>query len=454
MGRLALDPDGAAPQLIRSSRRLRRRCSCRADSGSDCSSPTRTRSATVTTSIGEVTPGQRARASRDARRPADRRVIGLSTARRSTARCTACSCSSWSSAGRRSRSRCSRPTRGVRFSLRGLRRVTTTAQEVAAELSPAGAGLDRRVPVTEEGTEVGQLADSMNTLLPAPRRSSPRGRERAADAAVPGRRLARAAHPADLDPRLRRAGPDAARRGRHDAEDNLARIESEGTRMSRLVEDLLMLARGDADGAAPERSRRRRASWSTTPPAARAPRSRTGAIDVDAMRPMQVVGDPDQLLRVVRNLITNAARAHRARPADPGARVRATVAGVVIQVSTAARACRRRRPRTSSNGSGAPTRRAPGRAAAAGSACRSSPRSSPRTAARCASTARSSPGSTVTVRLPGRTPRQPDSGAQGTIDAMHRATRPTSTRPSPRGSSATPPAWSPPSCSSTTPARC
>ena len=33
-----------------------------------------------------------------------------------------------------------------------------------------------------------------------------------------------------------------------ESDDNLDRIESEGTRMSRLVEDLLMLARGDADG--------------------------------------------------------------------------------------------------------------------------------------------------------------------------------------------------------------
>jgi two-component system OmpR family sensor kinase len=55
----------------------------------------------------------------------------------------------------------------IQFSLRRLHRVTRTAQEVAAELSPEGAGLDRRVPVDEPGTEVGQLADSMNTLLAA-----------------------------------------------------------------------------------------------------------------------------------------------------------------------------------------------------------------------------------------------------------------------------------------------
>ncbi|MGH8963335.1 MAG: HAMP domain-containing protein, partial [Jatrophihabitantaceae bacterium] len=54
---------------------------------------------------------------------------------------------------------------GVRFSLRHLHRVTSTAQDVAAELSPSGSGLERRVPVTDPGTEVGKLAESMNTLL-------------------------------------------------------------------------------------------------------------------------------------------------------------------------------------------------------------------------------------------------------------------------------------------------
>ena len=58
---------------------------------------------------------------------------------------------------------------GVRLSLRPLRRVTSTAREVTAELSPTGTGLDRRVPVapSEVDTEVGQLAESVNTLLAA-----------------------------------------------------------------------------------------------------------------------------------------------------------------------------------------------------------------------------------------------------------------------------------------------
>ena len=49
---------------------------------------------------------------------------------------------------------------GVGVGLRPLKRVTRTAQEVTAELSPAGAGLERRVPETDSSTEVGQLAAS------------------------------------------------------------------------------------------------------------------------------------------------------------------------------------------------------------------------------------------------------------------------------------------------------
>jgi len=54
---------------------------------------------------------------------------------------------------------------GVHLSLRPLNRVTRTAREVTAELSPEGAGLDRRVPEGDPETEVGQLADSFNSLM-------------------------------------------------------------------------------------------------------------------------------------------------------------------------------------------------------------------------------------------------------------------------------------------------
>lgn len=201
-------------------------------------------------------------------------------------------------------------TYGVRFGLRGLRQVTTTAQGVAAELSPEGRGLDRRVPVTEEDSEVGQLAESMNTLLGAVEmqfaarlESERRMRQFLADASHELRTpLTSIRGYAELA-RMQRAAAGGA-----GTDDNLERIESEGTRMSRLVEDLLLLARGDANeshlaekqlvdvgellddavngvrAAVPERE-----------------------IVVDVMASPHVVGDRDQLLRVVRNLVTNAA---------------------------------------------------------------------------------------------------------------------------------------------------
>ena len=200
-------------------------------------------------------------------------------------------------------------TWGVRRSLRNLYKVTGTAQEVAAELSPTGAGLERRVPVTEQGTEVGQLAESVNTMLEAVEtqfaarvESERRMRQFLADASHELRTpLTSIRGYAELA-RMQRAAGDTQ-------QDNLDRIESEGTRMSRLVDDLLMLARGDADD--------------TILHTERAPVDVAGLLD-DAVagsraafpdRPITlqlaempaVVGDRDQLLRVVRNLITNAA---------------------------------------------------------------------------------------------------------------------------------------------------
>jgi two-component system, OmpR family, sensor kinase len=198
---------------------------------------------------------------------------------------------------------------GVRFSLRRLRRVTTTAQEVAEELSPEGAGLDRRVPDDEPETEVGQLATSFNTMLSAVEtqfaarvESETRMRQFMADASHELRTpLTSIRGYAELA-RMQRAAGDTS-------DDNLDRIESEGTRMSRLVEDLLLLARGDADG--------------TDRPARRELLELADLLD-DSVRGAQVafpervitmevpsvahlIGDRDQLVRVIRNLINNAA---------------------------------------------------------------------------------------------------------------------------------------------------
>ena len=80
--------------------------------------------------------------------------------------------------------------------------------------------------------------------------------------------------------------------------------------MSRLVDDLLMLARGDADDAVQHLQREPVDVDELLDDAVsrrRAPRSRTGDRRSTPSRVPAVLGDRDQLLRVVRNLVTNAA---------------------------------------------------------------------------------------------------------------------------------------------------
>ncbi|MDP9092057.1 MAG: HAMP domain-containing histidine kinase [Actinomycetota bacterium] len=197
---------------------------------------------------------------------------------------------------------------GVQFSLRRLRRVTATAQEVAAELSPDGAGLDRRVEVTEPDTEVGQLADSMNTLLAA---VETQFAARLANEQQMRQFLADASHELRTPLTSIRGYAELSRMQRAqgqltDPAENLARIESEGTRMSRLVDDLLTLARTD-QGSAP------RNEWIDVAElleeavgGARAAHP-TRRIDLTVPPALNIIGDRDQLLRVVRNLVTNAA---------------------------------------------------------------------------------------------------------------------------------------------------
>jgi two-component system OmpR family sensor kinase len=196
---------------------------------------------------------------------------------------------------------------GVHLSLRPLSRVTRTAREVTAELSPDGAGLDRRVPVADPDTEVGQLGESFNTLMgtvetqfAARVESEERMRQFLADASHELRTpLTSIRGYAELS-RLRRANGEA------EHADTMDRIESEGTRMSRLVEDLLMLARSD-QGAPPERETVDVGELiEDAVEGARAafPQRR---IDAGAPAGLTVQADHDQLLRLLRNLITNAA---------------------------------------------------------------------------------------------------------------------------------------------------
>ncbi len=75
---------------------------------------------------------------------------------------------------------------------------------------------------------------------------------RGAAAPLPRRRLPRAAHAADVDPRLRRAVPPRRQGRPDDLATAMRRIEEESERMGVLVDDLLLLARLD-EGREPAR---------------------------------------------------------------------------------------------------------------------------------------------------------------------------------------------------------
>lgn len=229
---------------------------------------------------------------------------------------------------------------GVRRNMRGLQTVSHLAWEISGDVSSEGGALTRRVPMDDLGvaSEVGQLSYSFNTLLSAVEsqvaertRSEQRMRQFLLDASHELRTpLTSIRGYAELARMQRQAGLE--RPGTlEEIGDNLHRIESEGVRMSRLVDDLLSLARSDEgvglqlqlveiDELAQDTADSARAAFPDR------------AIEVDAPPGLVVRGDHDQLRRVLTNLITNAAV--HTRPGGPikiGAE--RTVNGVVIKIA-------------------------------------------------------------------------------------------------------------------------
>ena len=195
---------------------------------------------------------------------------------------------------------------GVRLGMRPLDRVTRTARTVAAELGPDGTGLDRRVPEADPNTEVGQLSEAVNTMLDAVEReyaaryeSEQRMRSFLADASHELRTpLTSLRGYAELV-RLQGGLDEGAR-------DSLRRIESEGTRMSRLVEDLLTLARSDRGLDRIERVPVDVSDVVEDAVAGLRAAHADQEVEVLAAVPLPVLGDRDQLLQVVNNVLANA----------------------------------------------------------------------------------------------------------------------------------------------------
>jgi two-component system OmpR family sensor kinase len=129
----------------------------------------------------------------------------------------------------------------ARLGLRPLHRMEAAAAEIA------GGDLTRRVEDADPHTELGRLGWPSTACWCRSRPRWPSGPRPNSGCAVPGRRRARAAHPAHLDPGLRRALPARGRPAGPELDEAMGAIGSEVGRMRLLVNDLLLLARLDEE---------------------------------------------------------------------------------------------------------------------------------------------------------------------------------------------------------------
>lgn len=202
----------------------------------------------------------------------------------------------------------------VRRQLRPLREVAGTAHEVAElPLSSGAIGTTVRVPaeLTDPRTEVGQVGSALNTLLvhvehalDARHRSELQVRQFVADASHELRTpLTTIQGYAELSRRTSGGQPDPARLSLA-----MDKVESEATRMSALVEDLLLLARLDSGRPlARDEVDLTRLALEAVADARVVDPDRHWALDLPE-EPVTTTGDDQRLHQVLSNLLTNARR--------------------------------------------------------------------------------------------------------------------------------------------------
>jgi two-component system OmpR family sensor kinase len=199
---------------------------------------------------------------------------------------------------------------GIRYSMRPLRRLTNMAQLVAADLSTHGANLDRRAPLepARAHTETGELTSAFNTLLDvveteftARSASEQRMRQFLADASHELRTpLTSIQGYAELENIRQRVA------GNHESNDSLSRIRAEGNRMAQLIDELLTLARADQGHPIMQEPVDLGALAQDAVDLTRAAHP-DREIHACLEAGLATNGDAAQLLRVLRNLLTNAA---------------------------------------------------------------------------------------------------------------------------------------------------
>ena len=196
----------------------------------------------------------------------------------------------------------------IRLSLRPLSRITSTAAKVAElPLASGHVELPHRVPDADPRTEVGQLSEAFNRMLGHVEQSLS---QRQASEARLRQFIADASHELRTplagirgytELALRTSGPVDP--GLHHA---LRRVDSESGRMSRLVDDLLLLARLDAGRPlAHEAVDLTRLAIDATNDARVAGPQHRWLLDLPD-EPVIVAGDQYRLHQVLANLLTNA----------------------------------------------------------------------------------------------------------------------------------------------------
>ncbi len=218
----------------------------------------------------------------------------------------------------------------IRLGIRPIKEMTRTASEIA------GGDLTARVPEARgHGTESGELAAALNQMLGHIEGALD---ERAASEDRLRRFVADASHELRTPVTTIRGYAELYRQGglgdRDALDDAMRRTEQEATRMGRLVEDMLVLAKldeqrplesrpVDLSALARDAAADARASWP----------HRSIALDTTD-EPAIVAGDEDRLRQVIANVVGNAL-VHTGPEVPVGVRVRPSESSVTFEVEDA-----------------------------------------------------------------------------------------------------------------------
>jgi two-component system OmpR family sensor kinase len=188
----------------------------------------------------------------------------------------------------------------VRRGMRPLIRMTGTVGEIAS------GDLTRRVPVTDDESEVGRLGTAFNAMIAQIETAFA---EKSASEERLRRFVADASHELRTPLTSIRGYAELMRKGAFPDEEGrrraMARIEDEAARMGVLVDDLLLLARLDQGRPLQREPVDLRRVFVDAVEDARAT-DPDHPFDVEAESPVTVLGDEDRLVQIAHNLVRNA----------------------------------------------------------------------------------------------------------------------------------------------------